>query len=575
MKKVFTLLSLIVLAGSCFAQFANYYVYEFMKGSTNTLGSPTLTSDGHGGNADKAPLNADLLSVGGYDFKGNKNCYIYWYQRVNGEWKFLSKQAYQMALDPTITAVRVIGTDKSVPYENFDDYNGSFKSISIYDVRLRQKQVLKANKESLSFKGKRNATFSTEITIDYASLAKPVSVRYTGVTGSVTTVGETKEIGSQTITISGTITETTTGSIELWDGWRTVYLTIPITITCERKEQTTSGSISTVRPTLYVNDTVKIGDGTSPVGLPVTYTIVSGAEKGTIIGNMLTANAPGNITVRESNDGNDTYLPYSKDLYFFFYYPNAITLSQDTITLAVGDSTCIAASVNDGTVRFFLEEKDYHILEATMGTIAFQCKYFSTDTYVTGVSEGIVALRTIGIDNGEYYPRAEETTQYVRVVAKQSNEEPNDDVDITPSSNTVEITWSATEGAASYILVIYADENHTEEVCSLTFDAQGQPISSNSPHKKPALSYDSATQEFSFTITGLDSGKTYSYLLDSYDEDNNVLESKSGQFTTTIVSSLDNLSTDTPALIDKVLEKGTIYILHNGRKYTLDGRVVE
>ncbi len=79
-----------------------------------------------------------------------------------------------------------------------------------------------------------------------------------------------------------------------------------------------------------------------------------------------------------------------------------------------------------------------------------------------------------------------------------------------------------------------------------------------------------------FTVTGLDAGTKYGYSIDAKTSDDIVLNSKTGVFktigaTTGIENIISNVTTDSAR---KVLENGTIYILRNGEKYTVDGRKI-
>ncbi len=140
-------------------------------------------------------------------------------------------------------------------------------------------------------------------------------------------------------------------------------------------------------------------------------------------------------------------------------------------------------------------------------------------------------------------------------------------VEIVPNENNATITWSATAGASSYILTLYADMNQTEEIGTFTFDAQGQLT--HSSRKKPTAAYN-VEEDFSYTVTGLDANTTYFYVLNSCDATNSVLDSKSGQFTTTNTTAINDITVQKDRT-NKVFENGTIYIRRNGEKYTVDG----
>ncbi len=147
------------------------------------------------------------------------------------------------------------------------------------------------------------------------------------------------------------------------------------------------------------------------------------------------------------------------------------------------------------------------------------------------------------------------------------------DVTVTPTDSTAAFTWPTVEGAASYTLIIWADENETERICTLTFDAAGRLTNLDFSKRNAPAKTTAAGFGLNFTVTGLDAGTKYGYSLDSKTSDGVILNSKSGTFETIGATGIEDIFT--PAASDsarKVLENGTIYILRNGEKYTIDGR---
>ncbi len=162
------------------------------------------------------------------------------------------------------------------------------------------------------------------------------------------------------------------------------------------------------------------------------------------------------------------------------------------------------------------------------------------------------------------------------IVSEEGNEE-EDGVVVNPNDESVDITWSSVEGAAHYVLVIYADEAQTEKICTLTFDAHGYLTNIHFQRSKPAVNQN-VPSFLNFTVTGLQPSTTYSYSMSSYDEESTIIESIGGSFTTTAPGATTGVETPyiaSPDKVRKVMENGTIYILRGGKRYMLDGREVK
>ncbi len=147
-------------------------------------------------------------------------------------------------------------------------------------------------------------------------------------------------------------------------------------------------------------------------------------------------------------------------------------------------------------------------------------------------------------------------------------------VSIIPTDDGAEITWPKVNNAHSYKIIIWADAERTEKVCTLTFNAQGKLIDTTFERNKPAVG-DATTENFACSVTGLESGTTYAYSIDSYDGGYTLLEKRTGQFTTTASNAVEDIVINSASNVRKVLENGTLYIIRDGEKYTIDGRKVE
>ena len=143
---------------------------------------------------------------------------------------------------------------------------------------------------------------------------------------------------------------------------------------------------------------------------------------------------------------------------------------------------------------------------------------------------------------------------------------------VTASATTADIVWPKVIGAETYTLEI---KKNGELICTLTFDEEGHLISMS--FAAPSRNYTSQQTQvagFSFTITGLESGTTYSYTMTVKGNDGNVLKTESGTFTTTGTRGFEDVQSDHVQGV-KILRNGQIYILRGGSVYTITGQKVQ
>ena len=143
---------------------------------------------------------------------------------------------------------------------------------------------------------------------------------------------------------------------------------------------------------------------------------------------------------------------------------------------------------------------------------------------------------------------------------------------VTASETTANITWPKVNGAATYTIEI---KKNGELVCTLTFDAEGHltgisfaaPARNNAPQQTQAAG-------FSFTVTSLDSGTTYSYTMTAKGEGGNILKTESGTFTTNSAQGFEEVLSD-KVISTKILRNGQIFILRGEKVYTVTGQEVQ
>ncbi len=155
---------------------------------------------------------------------------------------------------------------------------------------------------------------------------------------------------------------------------------------------------------------------------------------------------------------------------------------------------------------------------------------------------------------------------------------PQDDVTIETTPTTAGITWQPIETANAYSLVVFADSAMTDTVCTMTFDAYGNLLTQTWTARESSArrKVQQRVSELDFVVTDLEENTTYSYMLRSYDCNNMILETVFGTFRTASITNV----IDSPTILQdnnirKVFENGTLYILRNGEKYTIDGRKVK
>ena len=152
------------------------------------------------------------------------------------------------------------------------------------------------------------------------------------------------------------------------------------------------------------------------------------------------------------------------------------------------------------------------------------------------------------------------------------------EVETQPDEHSVQFTWPAVEGASYYTLIIWANEERTEKICTLTFNSMGQLVEIDfSKHAPARLPQEKESNSFSFRYNGLDENTDYWFTLTASDADETELYSTSGSFKTLgnpIPTGVDNEPSDqVPST--KVLRNGQIYIMYKGTMYNVQGRRIE
>jgi len=238
---------------------------------------------------------------------------------------------------------------------------------------------------------------------------------------------------------------------------------------------------------------------------------------------------------------------------------NPVTI---TITQQAGDAFIITAQslpLNGGTVTGFGEyARNAPVSLHAISNDQYEFKGWKEDTTI--ISDAITYNFTAIVSRTLY-----------AVFTPIENADTS--MTITPQLNSASLTWSPVDGANTYALIIYSDATYTQEFARYQMDAAGKII-----NKSASTTETSASTILSCSIDELESGKTYYYLITSYDSNNQALSVSSGNFTTLITG-----INEVDAVITKVFPSpttGMVYIEATNNKapsikvYNLQGRLL-
>lgn len=145
---------------------------------------------------------------------------------------------------------------------------------------------------------------------------------------------------------------------------------------------------------------------------------------------------------------------------------------------------------------------------------------------------------------------------------------------LAPDENKVTITWPAADNATTYTIEIHKAGTL---VCTLTFDANGvlQSMRFAAPSRyamQHTAQAEATSNGFRFVVEGLDNATTYTYSITATDEDETVLTTYNGTFTTKAPTGIEDIfSTPSEPATRKVFLDGQVYIIRGDKTYTLQG----
>ncbi len=219
-----------------------------------------------------------------------------------------------------------------------------------------------------------------------------------------------------------------------------------------------------------------------------------------------------------------------------------------------------------------VEDEDYiyrYTLELTV--LPYETIEYEVEAYDSYVWHDIVYT-----ESGTYTYQYECTTEvlYLTIIPSEDNQ---GEVVVEPSTNSVTITWQKEDDADTYIIVIKQGD---KVVCTLIFDAEGNLVSVNylpgRESNKHGIQHAGLTSDsFQYTITGLTPPTDYTYTVTATDDSDNTISSYSGEFTTHHATSVENTNSQSPTIdCQKILYKDHIYILRDGKTYTIMGQEI-
>ena len=152
-----------------------------------------------------------------------------------------------------------------------------------------------------------------------------------------------------------------------------------------------------------------------------------------------------------------------------------------------------------------------------------------------------------------------------------------DHVTTETTETAVNFTWPSVEGASYYTLIIWANEERTEKICTLTFNSMGQLIEINFSKHAPARRAMNTAATFSFRYNGLSEGTDYWFTITASDANDTELFYASGSFATlgaNTPTGIDDVQRD-DAQCTKVLRDGQLVIIRDGAMYNAEGKRIQ
>ena len=143
---------------------------------------------------------------------------------------------------------------------------------------------------------------------------------------------------------------------------------------------------------------------------------------------------------------------------------------------------------------------------------------------------------------------------------------------VTPTTNTVTITWPMETGANNYSIIL---KNGDEVFCTLNFNAEGQLLNiafapSRDRNNHGAQYAEQATNGYRFTVIGLEEATKYTYNIEVKDASDKTIKSYSGDFTTESLTAVEDITTEDTS-VQKLIRDDQLIIVVDGVEYNIMG----
>ena len=142
------------------------------------------------------------------------------------------------------------------------------------------------------------------------------------------------------------------------------------------------------------------------------------------------------------------------------------------------------------------------------------------------------------------------------------------DVEVTPSTNSAEVTWAAIEVADYYILTLFRDKEMSDTLAIYEVSPSGKVKQVRKPMAK--------IETITCTIEDLYQNTTYYFAVQAYNDEDQMIAEEIGSFTTLKEEmGMQDVEAGSEAGVQKVLHNGQVLIIRNGKVYTAMGVALE
>lgn len=305
---------------------------------------------------------------------------------------------------------------------------------------------------------------------------------------------------------------------------------------------------------------------------------VEGLENSTFAGctNLTTVVLPesltwiGNFTFADCGNLTSITIPDKVEVISYYAFENDSNLTS----LTLGSGMKEIGGAFSGCYKL----RDITCFASTppiLGTNSFQGQVY-------GVFDDIIysdALLYIPKNSMEAYKTADQWKDFEHIYPIQyATEIESANVSATPTdNNSVILEWPEVSGADIYIVEIKQNE---ELVCTLSFDAQGKLVTlshavpSRNGDKRDMISATQTGKGWQYKLEGLAFNTQYSYTIIAKKIDT-ILFTQTINFSTTLSGVIEDIVDNSISSNYKVIHNGQLYILRDGKTYTVQGQEVK